>query len=150
MQLQPPRDIPVYRKNQSTLWSPCLLGDPCAKCRRHTDCYPAQLCHRCNRGRPPGCDRAVIADPAFGVTFREALSLIYVGLAVFVLNNTAIQLTFSCVGNIRDQSAKADEEFIFAFLAGEMDAAIALEQGWNLPPHVLAAITDARPLFPFV
>ena len=150
MQLFPPRNIPVYRKNQSTLWSPCLLGTPCAVCRRHTNCYPARRCYRCQRGKPPVCERAVPAEPAFGITFPHALALIYAGLAVFVLDRNAIQLTFWRVENVRDSSAKADEEFVFAFLEGHMDIADALEQGWHLPPQVIAALAPERPLFPFV
>ncbi len=150
MQLLPPRNIPVYRKNQSTLWSPCVMGNLCEKCKRHQDCSSEKRCRRCRKGIQFKCEREIPAEPAFGVTRREALTLIWARLAVFVLDATAIQLTFTRVENLRDASSKADEEFIFAFLAGSYDAELALEFGWNISPRVVEGIPPTHLLFPFV
>ncbi len=150
MQLLPPRVVPVYRKNQSTLWSPCMIGHLCPSCRQHSLCRAGNPCRRCKLSKPAKCDRAVPAEPAFGVTRREAITLIYAGLAIFALDNTAIQLTFTRVENLRDASSKADEEFIFAFLAGSRAAALALELGWSLPPETVEASAPTLLPFPFV
>ena len=84
------------------------------------------------------------------LSVRQALRLIRDGMAKFILRNTAIQLTFCRLVNLRDQSCKADEQFIFQYLCGSTDALVALSEGWALPPAIIARSCPQWIMYPFV
>ena len=145
-----PRNIPVYRLNQSTLWSPCVLGAMCDVCRRHAPCAVGQLCGDCRRQRPHTCERATPAAPAFHVTRRAALSLIWNLLAHFVLSNTAIQLNYAGLENLRDQSSHVAESVILAYVGGMVRVRNAVNLAWSAPPATVIKDFPVPTLYPFV
>ena len=142
--------IPVYRMNQFILESPCQLGNPCRVCSRHRHCIEPRLCSRCRHNKRPECPLATPAEPAFGVKFRQALTLIYNGMAVFIHRNAALQLTFSELTDLRDRSSKADAQLILDFINGSTKARIALELAWGIPPAILQEMLPQQPIYPFV
>lgn len=140
----PSKQIPVYRMHQSTLHSPCLLGDPCAVCRAHSACRSVKPCRDCRRGRTPECERARPAIPAFTVKFNQALALVRQGLADFINRQTALRLTFSKVAHLRGQSLRIDERFLMAYVQGDKRARVIIDDaavGWSNRP---ATVTKER------
>lgn len=144
------RNIPVYRKYQLTMTAPCQLGDPCPACAPHIRCLNGDRCFHCRNGKPYTCERAQPTEPAFFVTFRYALAMIYEGLARFVHRNTALQLTFGRVENLRDQSCHVNEMVILDYLLGRRSTRIAVALGWNTPALVTEKTCPAFAMFPFV
>jgi hypothetical protein len=128
------KQIAVYRMHQPTLYSPCLLGEPCAVCRAHGACRGAKPCRDCRRGRTPECERAQPAVPAFTVKFNQALALVRHGLADFINRQTALRLTFSKIAHLRDQSLRIDERFLMAYARGDKRARAIMDDevaGWS-------------------
>lgn len=142
--------ISVYRMYQFTRNSPCLLGTPCATCVRYAEEVLSKPQRYYFRGLQYICERAVPSPPAFYVTRRQALSMLFNGLAVLIHDNWALELTFSVVTNIRDASSKADEHLVMAYLAGSYRARIAIEQAWSSPPPSISAdLSQPVPIYPF-
>ena len=97
------------------------------------------------------CERAEPAEPAFFVTRLQGLTLVRNGMARLIHDAYALQLTFSVVTNIRDQSCKADEELIMAYLAGSVRARIAIYEAWSAPPPAVPVeLSEPVPIYPFV
>lgn len=142
--------VPVYRFNQSTLTSRCVLGNPCDVCRRHAPCAVGDLCGDCRRQLSYTCERATPAEPAFHVTRRAGLALIWNLLAHFVLSNTAIQLNYAGLENLRDQSSYVDESVILAYISGMVQARHAVNLAWSAPPAAVAKDCPIPTLYPFV
>jgi hypothetical protein len=135
-----PNRIPVYRMHQPTLHSPCLLGEPCAVCRLHASCWYGKACRDCRRGRTPECERALPTAPAFTVRFNQALALVRHGLADFINRQTALRLTFSKIGHLRDQSLRIDERFLLAYVEGDRRARAIIDNptaGWSARPQAV-------------
>jgi hypothetical protein len=145
-----PRIIPVYRFNQSTLTSPCVLGSMCDVCRQHAPCAAGKLCGDCRRQRPHSCERATAAAPAFHVTRRAALALIWNLLARFVLSNTAIQLNYAGLENLRDESSHVDHSVILAYVSGMVQTRNAVDLAWSAPPAAVAKQPPIPTFYPFV
>ncbi|HKT48784.1 MAG TPA: hypothetical protein VJV96_00730 [Candidatus Angelobacter sp.] len=142
--------ISVYRMYQFTRNSPCLLGTPCATCARYAEEILSKTQRYYFRGAKYVCERAVPATPAFYVTRRQALSLLFNQLAVLIHDGWALELTFSVVTNMRDASSKADEHLVMAYLAGSYRARIAIEQAWSSPPPFISAdLSRPVPIYPF-
>lgn len=151
MIVAPPRFIvPVYRFNQSTLTSPCVLGNMCAICHIHAPCAAGALCGDCRRLLPHVCQRATPAPPAFHITRRAALPLIWNLLAHFVLDNTALQLNYPGLENLRDQSSHVAESIILAYVAGVLAARNAVNFGWSAPPSAVTRYCPIPTKYPFV
>jgi hypothetical protein len=134
------KQIPVYRKHQPALHSPCLLGEPCAVCRVHAACRSGKSCRDCRRGRTPECERAAPAAPAFTVRFNQALALVRHGLADFINRQTALRLTFSKIAHLRDQSLRVDEKFLMAYVRGDKRARAVIDDqdaGWSARPPIV-------------
>jgi hypothetical protein len=134
------KQIPVYRMHQPSLYSPCLLGDPCDVCRVHGPCRDAKPCRDCRRGRSPQCQRAQAAVPAFTVKFSQALALVRNGLADFINRQTALRLTFSKIAHLRDQSLRIDERFLMAYAQGDKRARAIMDDetaGWSARPRTV-------------
>lgn len=145
-----PRNIPVYRKYQATVTAPCQLGNPCPACAPHVRCTSGNRCFHCRNGKAYQCDREQPTPPAFFVTFRYALAMIYEGLARFIHRNTALQLTFGRVENLRDESCHVDEQVILDYLLGRRSTRIAVALGWKTPLSVSEKICPASSMHPFV
>jgi len=144
-----PKLVPVYRMLQFTRKSPCQFGNPCPTCIRFA-ASGGDLQHYF-RGVNYICERAVPAPPAFFLTRRKALFLVRNGLARLIHEAYAVQLTFSVVTNIRDQSSKPDEELVTAYLAGSERARIAIYEAWSVPPpSVPVEFSQPVPIYPFV
>jgi hypothetical protein len=145
-----PKLVPVYRMFQFTRSSPCQFGNPCPTCVRYAADGGRQNDYYF-RGVTYICERAVPAPPAFLLTRRKALSLVRNGLARLIHEAYAVQLTFSVVTNIRDESSKADEELVMAFLAGSARARAAIYEAWSAPPpSIPATVSEPVPIYPFV
>lgn len=145
-----PKLVPVYRMLQFTRTSPCQLGKACPACLRFA-ASGGDLGHYYFRGVKYICERAEPAPPAFYLTRRKALSLVRNGMARLIHEAFAIQLTFSVVTNIRDESCKADEELVMSYLAGSRRARIAIYEAWSAPPpSVPVEFSQAVPIYPFV
>jgi hypothetical protein len=139
------KQIPVYRRHQPALDSPCLLGEPCAICRAHAHCREGKACRDCRRGRTPECERARPTLPAFTVKFNQALALVRQGLAEFINRQTALRLTFSKVAHLRDQSQRIDERFLMAYVQGDKRARAIIDDpdaGWSTPPAIVQVPAD--------
>ena len=135
---------------QITRNSPSLLVTPCATCSRYVEEIPSKPQRYYFRGTEYVCERAVPAPPAFYVTRRQALSLLFNGLAILIHGGWALELTFSVVTNMRDASSKADEHVVMAYLAGSYRARIAIEQAWSSPPPSISAdLSKPVPIYPF-
>lgn len=106
--------IPVYRMYQSSMVSPCLIGDPCSVCAAHVECRSGRQCQDCRRGKTL-CLRATPAEPAFTLTFTKAMIFVRHGLATFINGNKALRLTFSKISQLRDQSLKITEQLLIAY-----------------------------------
>lgn len=143
--------VPVYRQQQATMTSPCILGNLCPGCAKQAHCHiTGYPCRSCRRGGFHACERATVAEPAFFVTFQYALGLVWNGLARFVNRNTALQLTFSDLVPLRDQSCKVDEHVIVLYTAGSSRARLAVDFGWSVPPSAIEKSYPHMPVFPFV
>ena len=142
--------VGVYRMLQFTRKSPCQLGKACPTCIRFAE-SGGDLKDYYFRGVDYICERAVPAEPAFFVTRLQGLTLVRNGMARLIHDAYALQLTFSVVTNIRDQSCKADEELIMAFLAGSLRARIAIYEAWSAPPPSISVeLSEPVPIYPFV
>jgi hypothetical protein len=136
---------------QFTRNSPCLLGTPCPACVRYAEDILSKPRRYYYRGAQYVCERAEPAEPAFSVTRRQALSMLFNELALPIHDGWALELTFSVVTNIRDASSKADEHLVMAYLAGSYRARIAIEQAWSSPPPFISAdLSQPVPIYPFV
>jgi hypothetical protein len=144
-----PKLVPVYRLFQFTWDSPCFLGTPCSACQAYALEVGEQRSYQHRRGQSV-CERATPAKPAFHVTRRQGLILVYAGLATLIHAANALQLTFSTVINLRDQSSKADEQLIFQFLAGSHRARKAIIEAWSAPPPSVNKSCPSGPIYPFV
>jgi hypothetical protein len=141
-----PKQIPVYRKHQPALYSPCLLGEPCAICHLHAPCRGSRPCRDCRRGRTPECERAQPSTPAFTVRFNQALALVRNGLADFINRQTALRLTFSKIAHLRDQSLRIDERFLLAYAQGDKRARAVMDDpdaGWSVRVPVVPVTHQA-------
>ncbi|HEX5434645.1 MAG TPA: hypothetical protein VFY05_10440 [Candidatus Angelobacter sp.] len=72
------------------------------------------------------------------------------GLAQLIHAGDAVQLTFSVVTNLRDQSCKADKELVMAYLAGSRPARVAVYAWSAPPPSVPMECSQPVPIYPFV
>lgn len=145
------RNIPIYRKYQFTMISPCLLGTACPGCVLHLSCLSGHPCGMCRRSEPHECLRnPVPAPPAFYMTFRGARALIDHGLARFIHHNTALQLTFSTVEKIRGRSCDINEGIIIGYILGWPPARLAVELGWSTPPKSKTRRCPTPTMYPFV
>ena len=125
------KQIPVYRKHQPTLKSPCLLGNPCSVCKEHVRCLTGDPCRGCRRGKFANCELSTPTEPAFTVTRSRALVLIRHGLADFIMRQTALRLTFSNFAHLRDYSLRIDEQFLINYASGEKREIAVIENGWR-------------------
>ena len=125
------KKVAVYRKNQLSYDSPCLLGDPCPTCAPHKQCHAGNPCPRCLRGKIYDCERATPARPAFWATVRTALCMLEWRLATFVHHNTALRLTDDVTAHLRDLSCDIDEDVVLQYLAEHLRARIAVDKGWG-------------------
>lgn len=127
------RLVPVYRQHQPTMWSKCLLGNPCEVCMPHWDCKMGQRCRICLKGKRPECPLAQAATPAFTVTKSAAIKMVQAGLAKFVNRQVALQLTFSTITELRGGSVQIDESFLLAYAVGKRWAVEVIEgkNGWE-------------------
>lgn len=142
--------VGVYRMFQFTRWSPCQLGKACPTCLRFA-ASGGDLQDYYFRGVKYICERAEPAEPAFFVTRLQGLTLVRNNLARLIHDAFAVQLTFSVVTNIRDESCKADKELVMAYLAGSVRARIAIYEAWSAPPPSIAVeLSKAVPIYPFV
>lgn len=142
--------VPVYRKHQSTMTSPCTAGDRCSTCLHHAACHTGNACRSCRRGKGYQCERAEPANPAFVLRIKDAISLVKDGLASFINRNTAVQLNYSKLAHLRDQSCKVDERLILEYLGGSRRARAAIELGWASKPATVTGSRPDRPQYPFV
>ena len=125
--------VPVYRQHQPRWTSPCQLGNLCLVCRTHAPCLAGTLCRGCRRGKLFQCERATPAPPAFTLAFRDAITLVKDGLAVFRDGNTCLQLNFSRIAHLRDASCKIDLAMLMAYAQGQPRARAAVDIGWGGP-----------------
>jgi len=125
--------VPVYRQHQPRWNSPCSLGNPCLVCRTHAPCLTGSPCRNCRRGKLFQCERATPAPPAFMLCFRDAITLVKDGLAVFRDGNTCLQLNFSRLAHLRDASCKIDLAMLMAYAEGQPRARAAVDIGWGGP-----------------
>jgi len=121
----------VYRQHQATMFSPCSAGEQCETCAQHAACRAGKPCRPCRRGKRYECDRWIPAEPAFTLKIRDALTLVRHGLARFINRNTAVQLTYSRLTQLRDRSCKVDERLILEYVAGSRLARAAVDLGWG-------------------
>jgi len=141
--------VPVYRLFQFTWDSPCFLAKPCHACRIFAERYGEQEHYQYRRGECV-CERATPAKPAFYLSRRKGLTLVYEGLASLVHAGNALQLTFSTVTNLRDASCKADEQLVMDFLAGSLRARHAIYEAWSSPPPAIDRECAPAAVYPFV
>jgi len=127
------RMVPVYRQYQPRWTSPCLLGNPCLVCRTHAPCLAGTLCRGCRRGKLFQCERGAPASPAFRLAFRDTITLVKDGLAIFRDGNTCLQLNFSRIAHLRDASCKIDLAMLMAYADGQPRARAAVDIGWSGP-----------------
>ncbi len=125
--------VPVFRQYQRRWTSPCLLGNPCLVCRTHAPCLAGTLCRGCRRGKLFQCERATPAPPAFMLAFRDAITLVKDGLAIFRDGNTCLQLNFSRIAHLRDASCKIDLAILMAYADGQPRARAAVDISWGGP-----------------
>src|ERR1700686_293468 len=100
MNTQSAKVVPVYRRFQPFLKSPCELGDPCEVC----------VAHQHGKKTNTLCPRSAMTEPAFKLKIKEAVTWVRAGLAVFIHSHRALQLTFSKNAQLRDQSLKIEEQ----------------------------------------
>jgi len=122
--------VPVYRMHQPTLFSPCLLGYPCHTCAIHAYCL-SDPCKDCLQGKTVECERAYPAPPAFAVRVVSAIALVRDGMAQFIHQNSALQLTFAKVTYLRDTSCNINGTAIWEYAAGSHRVKTALYVGWR-------------------
>ena len=122
--------VPVYRMHQPTLFSPCILGDPCHTCAIHAYCL-SDPCKDCLQGKAVACERAYPAPPAFGVRVLSAIRLVRDGMAQFIHQNNALQLTFAKITYLRDTSCNINGTAIWEYVAGSHRVKAALYVGWR-------------------
>jgi hypothetical protein len=125
--------VPVYRQHQPRWISPCVLGNLCLVCRTHAPCLAGSPCRGCRRGKLFQCERATPAPPAFRLAFRDAITLVKDGLAIFRDGNTCLQLNFSRLAHLRDASCKIDLAMLMAYAEGQPRARAAVDIGWGGP-----------------
>jgi hypothetical protein len=138
--------IGVYRMNQLTMQSGCMLGDLCATCRLHASCRTAKPCRDCRRKKTWECERARPTPPAFTVRFHQALALVRQGLAVFIHRQSALRLTFLKLTQLRDRSLKVDEQLLMDYAQGDRRARAIIEDpsaGWAVQPPVVEVSGNA-------
>ena len=123
--------VPVYRKHQPTMVSPCTLANPCTVCASHSVCHSGRPCKACRRGKAYQCQFASPAEPAFLVKIPDAVRLVKNGLANFIHQNSAVQLNYSRLAHLRDRSSKVDEHLIFDYASGLRYARVAIDLGWG-------------------
>jgi len=141
--------VGVYRRHQSTMISPCVAGDLCSSCAKHLVCKTGRPCRLCRRGKHVECDRAVPSAPAFTLQIKDAISLVKNGFASFINRNTAVQLNYSRLAHLRDQSSKPDERLILEYLSGSRRARAAI-YGWGRGPVTVEKICPEQPCYPFI
>jgi hypothetical protein len=122
--------VPVYRMHQPTLFSPCILGDPCHTCAIHAYCL-SDPCKDCLQGKTVACERAYPAPPAFSVRVLSAIGLVRDGMAQFIHQNNALQLTFAKITYLRDTSCNINGTAIWEYVAGSNRVKAALYVGWR-------------------
>lgn len=122
--------VPVYRMHQPTLFSPCLLGYPCHTCAIHAYCLSSP-CKDCLQSKPVTCERAYPAPPAFAVRIVSAIALVRDGMAQFIHQNSALQLTFAKITYLRDTSCNINGTAIWEYVAGSHLVKTALYIGWK-------------------
>jgi hypothetical protein len=121
-----------------------MLGDPCSSCLYHQQCILGDPCYVCRRG-DIDCERKYPAEPAFFVTFSQAVRLITYREAKFVHRNSAIQLTYSEITHLRDISCHVDAYVIYQYARGKRTARLAVDIGWLRPPKVVNAPAAQKP-----
>jgi hypothetical protein len=65
---------------------------------------------------------------------KDAINLVKNGLAKFINRNTAVQLTYSRLAHLRDQSCKPGERLVLDYISGSYRARVAVELGWGTGP----------------
>lgn len=133
--------VPVYRMHQPTLFSPCILGDPCHTCAIHAYCL-SDPCNACLQGKTVDCERAYPAPPAFAVPIRSAIKLVTDGLAIFIHQNSALQLNFAKLTYLRDTSCNINGTAIWEYVAGSHRVKTALYVGWRKRVATITCIDD--------
>lgn len=141
--------VAVYRLFQFTWESPCFLAKPCRACQLYAEKFGERDRYQYRRGECV-CERATPAKPAFYVSRRKGLILVYEGLASLIHAGNALQLTFSTVTNLRDASCKADQQLVMEFLAGSLRARQAIYEAWSCPPPAIDRECIHTPVYPFV
>ena len=122
--------VPVYRMHQPTFVSSCVLGEPCHTCAIHAYCL-SHPCKDCLQGKTVSCERAYPAPPAFAVRFVSAIGLVRDGMARFIHQNSALQLTFAKITYLRDTSCNINGTAIWEYVAGSHRVKTALYVGWR-------------------
>jgi hypothetical protein len=142
--------VPVYRREQRTLTSPCVLGRPCPTCVKHARCRTGRFCYDCRRGLRWECERATPAEPAFYLKPVQAITLVRYEMARFVNQNSGIQLLFSRVENMRGESCTVNERLILLYIEHIHWVRRAIEGGWREPPESVKKSGESGPIFPFI
>jgi hypothetical protein len=133
--------VPVYRMHQPTLFSPCILGDPCHTCAVHAYCL-SDPCKDCLQGKTVDCERAYPAPAAFVVRVPSAIRLVRDEMAVFIHRNNALQLTFAKITYLRDTSCNINGTAIWEYVAGSDRVKAALYVGWRKNVATITCIDD--------
>jgi hypothetical protein len=133
--------VPVYRMHQPTLFSPCILGDPCHTCAVHAYCL-SDPCKDCLQDKTVDCERAYPAPPAFVVRVPSAITLVRDEMAMFIHRNNALQLTFAKITYLRDTSCNINGTAIWEYVAGSHRVKTALYVGWRKNVATIACIDD--------
>ena len=124
--------IPVYRMHQPIMVSPCILGDPCRICVLHALCQSSP-CTGCRQGKAYECERAHPSAPAFMVKMQVAMQFIRDGMANFIHRNSALQLNFSRLTDLRDMSAHVNGNVIWQYIVGPRIVRLTVDMAWAVP-----------------
>ena len=88
------------------------------------------------------CERAYPSPPAFTVRFRSAIALVRDGMAQFIHQNSALQLTFAKITYLRDTSCNINGIAIWEYAAGSERVKAALYVGWRKNLATVTSIDD--------
>jgi hypothetical protein len=88
------------------------------------------------------CERAYPAPPAFAVRIVSAIKLVRDGMARFIHQNGALQLTFAKITYLRDTSCNINGTAIWEYAAGSDRVKAALYVGWRKNLATITSIDD--------
>jgi hypothetical protein len=90
------------------------------------------------------------SEPAFTLPIKDAINLVRNGLANFINRNTAVQLNYSRLAHLRDQSSKPDERLIFEYATGSRRARMAINLAWGRGPAHVATVGPDESTYPSI